>query len=483
MDRCRDLKHRGWLGDAGKAVSIMAKKKPARGTSTGNGAAAAPEWPTASYCLSLTLRNVRCFGDTPQKLDLSDGQGNPARWTVLLGNNGTGKTTILQALASFELVRVGGQQDSEYRTLRAFLRLQNDTLFRSERSPGSIKATLAIGSPLSDAARRYRSHESRWDQGMASPFPTTTATYLDDQQFLRCYGYGASRRLSSTTLGVPEDADATANLFSDDAPLRNAEEWLLRLDYSALKQSSIQEQQSRRLALVKEVLIDILPEVEDIRFTAPTAARPTPTIEFHTPYGWVGLRQLGHGYRTLIAWMVDFASRLVDRSPDSSNPLAAPAVALIDEIDLHLHPIWQRQLMSHLTRCFPNTQFIVTAHSPLIVQAAAEDANIALLRREGDHVVIDDDVDTIRGWRIDQILTSDLFGLPSARPPQFDRDLERRKEILTKSELTKAEERELAELEARIGPLPVGESAEQARALSAIRETIELLQQNQSKAP
>jgi predicted ATP-binding protein involved in virulence len=234
---------------------------------------------------------------------------------------------------------------------------------------------------------------------------------------------------------------------------------------------------------VKELLIDILPEVEDIRFTAPTAARPTPAVEFHTPYGWVGLRQLGHGYRTLIAWMVDFASRLVDRSPDSSNPLAVPAVALIDEIDLHLHPIWQRQLMGHLTRCFPNTQFIVTAHSPLIVQAAAEDANIALLRREGDHVVVDNDLDTIRGWRIDQILTSDLFGLPSARPPQFDRLLERRKEILTQSELTEADERELAELEARIGPLPVGESAEQARALSAIRETIELLQQNQRKAP
>src|SRR5206468_2266596 len=139
------------------------------------------------------------------------------------------------------------------------------------------------------------------------------------------------------------------------------------------------------------------------------------------------------GYRTLIAWMVDFASRLVERYPDSANPLAAPAVALVDEIDLHLHPLWQRQLMRYLTECFSNTQFIVTAHSPLIVQAAAEDANIALLRREDDHVVIDNDVERIRGWRIDQLLTSDLFGLPSARPPQFDALLERHKELMTKS--------------------------------------------------
>jgi transcriptional regulator with XRE-family HTH domain len=125
------------------------------------------------------------------------------------------------------------------------------------------------------------------------------------------------------------------------------------------------------------------------------------------------------GYKTLIAWMVDLASRMFDRYPDSPNPLAEPAVVLIDEIDLHLHPKWQRTLMSYLSERFPNTQFIATAHSPLVVQAAS-DANVVLLRREGDHVVIDNNMKDIHGWRVDQILTSDLFGLESARPPQLD---------------------------------------------------------------
>ena len=71
--------------------------------------------------------------------------------------------------------------------------------------------------------------------------------------------------------------------------------------------------------------------------------------------------------------------------------------------------------MGFLTDRFPNTQFIATAHSPLVAQAAA-DANLAVLHREGDHVVIDNEVDNIRNWRIDQILTSDLFGLRN-RPP------------------------------------------------------------------
>src|SRR4051812_48648529 len=83
----------------------MAKPKPGsekhtandRTPAEGNGAGA-----QASYFLSLSLENVRCFGPR-QTLDLSDGNGKPSRWTVILGNNGTGKTTILQSLLAFRM--------------------------------------------------------------------------------------------------------------------------------------------------------------------------------------------------------------------------------------------------------------------------------------------------------------------------------------------------------------------------------------------
>ena len=202
--------------------------------------------------------------------------------------------------------------------------------------------------------------------------------------------------------------------------LLNAEEWLLRLDYSASKKSKIQGKQKKLLDLVIQVLIKVLPGVDEIRLTQPSEELPTPGVQFRTPYGWVALRQLGFGYRTMIAWIVDLASRMVERYPDSLDPLAEPAVVLVDEIDLHLHPKWQRDLIGFLTDRFPNTQFIATAHSPLIVQAAG-DANIALLKREGDHVVIENNPESIRGWRIDQILTSDLFGLETARPPDIEK--------------------------------------------------------------
>ena len=194
------------------------------------------------------------------------------------------------------------------------------------------------------------------------------------------------------------------------------------------------------------------------------------------------LRQLGYGYRTMIAWMVDFASRMVDRYPDSPDPLAEPAVVLVDEIDLHLHPKWQRELIGFLTERFPNTQFIATAHSPLIVQAAGE-ANIALLRREGDHVVIENDPETIHGWSIDQILTSELYGLKTARPPELEDLLQQRKKLLTQPKLTGADKKKLAEIESRIGSLPTGESFEHAKTLELIQESIELLKSKKAHKP
>ncbi len=285
-----------------------------------------------------------------------------------------------------------------------------------------------------------------------------------------------------SSLGDSEPELESESLFSTNANLRNPEEWLLRLHYS-IKASELQaQQQQKHLDQVKMVLLEILPEVEEIGVVVGTGVNPVSRVEFQTKYGQVPLRQLGYGYQTLIAWIVDFANRMMERYPDSPNPLAEPAVVLVDEIDLHLHPTWQRQLIGHLTKNFPNTQFIATAHSPLVVQAAA-DANIAVLRREGDHVVIDNDAKAIRGWRIDQVLTSDLFGLPTARPPQFDDLLKRRTELRSKGRLTAAEKRELAQVERQIGDLPFAETAQEAEDINLIKETLELLKKDQATKP
>ena len=272
-----------------------------------------------------------------------------------------------------------------------------------------------------------------------------------------------------------EDIDVAITLFDDSSSLLNAEEWLVQADYATkTADDSRVEAAKKRLALVQKLLVNILPDVRRFRFGTSADKHMTPRVEVETPYGWVRITDLSVGYKAAMTWMVDFASRLFDRYPDSPNPLAEPAICLVDEIDLHLHPRWQRELVQKLTETFPNTQFIVTAHSPLIVQAAPN-ANLALLRREGDHVVIDNDVDEIRNWRVDQILTSDLFGLETARPPQIAPALEERRRILSQPDLSDADRKRLGELDSAIGEMPTGETPADIRSLSLLKQAAELL--------
>lgn len=274
--------------------------------------------------------------------------------------------------------------------------------------------------------------------------------------------------MGATALSTSAQSDANTSLFSDDVPLLNAEEWMLRADYAASKSEKLHTYLRERRDQVREALLRLLPNIKDIRVTEPNKEQPVPAVKFMTPYGWVHLQELSLGYKTLIAWTVDLANRMFDRYPDSPNPLAEPAVCLVDEIDLHLHPTWQRKLIGYLTDLFPNTQFIVTAHSPLVVQAAT-DANIVVLRREGDHVVIDNSIESLKGWSVDQILTSDLYGVASERPPEYDDVLAERQRLLSKPELTTNDKRRLRTLEAKVEELPIGETPQDIAAFDLVR--------------
>ncbi|HEV7508292.1 MAG TPA: AAA family ATPase [Thermoanaerobaculia bacterium] len=430
-----------------------------------------PDFP--AYLLDLSIRNVRCFGPEEQTLRLSDSQGRPAQWTVILGDNGVGKTTLLQCLVALEprrqFIRPRGHVISFAERPQVELPTNGGDGWRIYRDlPGetSIRGHLYVGRGLSPAEGPY------WTSEVVVPTSSKRDWAPPDERFfdLRCCGYGATRRMGSAVLNRgPEDP--AASLFLDYVTLIDAEEWLLVEDYARSRGDNGDESE-QRLERIKKVLLDLLPDTEDLRIgdkTRTEAQRSTPSIELKTPYGWVALSDLSLGYRTMIAWAVDLASRLFMLYPQSPNPLAEPAVVLVDEVDLHLHPKWQRELRSHLTERFPNAQFVVTAHSPLVAQAS-ENENIVVLRREGDHVVIDNDVETVRGWRVDQVLTSDLFGLKTARPPEYDDLIADRNALLSKRTLDPQDRAALKRLESQVVELPAGETPEDLEAMQIIRE-------------
>jgi ABC-type multidrug transport system ATPase subunit len=437
-----------------------------------------------AYFLSLSLENVRCFG-SEQTLDLTDEKGNPAQWTVLLGDNGTGKTTLLQAIVGME-PRLGksGANDSQSILTRSFERGGLGKMFQIPREPKvSVSAELCFGDDIHEVNVDERRNSFRLEAGYYN-----TAYYGPKKDFsgsdnFFCVGYGAGREMATGAF-EEKDKSGVESLFDEEMELPNAEEWLLQTDYAA---KSGKEKAHRRLKQIKTVLSHpdsgILPDVDDLHFAEQDGETSPPRVEFHTPYGWVTIDQLSLGYRTMIAWVVDLARRLFKRYPESDNPLAEPAVCLVDEIDLHLHPKWQRKIIDFLSDRFPNTQFIVTAHSPLVVQAA-HDANIALLKRvevdDGDdYVQIHNDMEPVGNLRVDQILTSDLYGLESARPPDLDELLEERRDILAKSELTDEDEARLDEIEERVGDVPAGETKEQREAMAFIKDVADRLDEDE----
>jgi predicted ATP-binding protein involved in virulence len=91
-------------------------------------------------------------------------------------------------------------------------------------------------------------------------------------------------------------------------------------------------------------------------------------------------QQLSDGERGMLALALDLTRRLSQANPDLANPLEGEAIVLIDELDLHLHPQWQRTIVKKLTTTFPNCQFIATTHSPLIIGEVAPE-NIILLEQ------------------------------------------------------------------------------------------------------
>jgi predicted ATPase len=138
--------------------------------------------------------------------------------------------------------------------------------------------------------------------------------------------------------------------------------------------------------------------------------------------------QLSEGYKSILIFVSDLLYRLAKNADESKITTEIKGIVLVDEIDLHLHPKWQRVIIGKLRKIFPNIQFIFTTHSPTIIQGASEDAIIFRVYRnkeDGKTRVSDPyyrkDLDHLM---INTLLTSPLFGLADSRmnPEDVDAD-------------------------------------------------------------
>jgi predicted ATP-binding protein involved in virulence len=130
------------------------------------------------------------------------------------------------------------------------------------------------------------------------------------------------------------------------------------------------------------------------------------------------IEQLSDGYRNLIALILDFARRLAQAHPGWENPLEAPGILMIDEIELHLHPAWQQRVIPDLRAVFPNTQLIVATHSPQVLTTVKRE-QVRFLTTDHTLEPLPDDVGTY-GAESGHVLEA-VFGVQT-RPRTVETD-------------------------------------------------------------
>jgi energy-coupling factor transporter ATP-binding protein EcfA2 len=451
---------------------------------------------TATYFKCLKLEHVRSFG-SEQPLDLTDESGTLARWTLLLGDNGVGKTTLLQCLGWMRPGYEGSQSSKKIGIGPALPGEDNDViegLLRvGKKTDFDISAEICQGSELGKPPRKTFSTTIK-ALFNGRKLKTVVPSWISEASFKKRFGkfnepfiiaYGANRQMGEQNLGKNELEDTITNRLSGVTELYDVIQILTELDYAARAKNSKGKEQ-RLLNTFKYSLTKILPgdmaadaiRIKPGKFIEGEFKRSTVNVKMFS--GLVPIQALSIGYQTMLAWVLDFAWRLSHQYPDSNNPLQEPAIVLIDEIDLHLHPHWQLKVMDTLAEIFTRTQFIASAHSPLMVQSKPT-ANFAVVRQEGTEAVIENEPGTVRGWRVDQILNSDYFSIYTSRDPETQKLYERRDQLTNKPKRSLAEERQLREVEGKILALPVATNPDDIEAMELIREAAQLLKSEKNK--
>jgi len=387
------------------------------------------------YIEKVILKNIRGFEDL--HFDLARGDGTYEGWTVFTGDNGSGKSTLLKAIAvgltgkdtaralqpSFHRWVRDGAGNQEATIQLEIVRCEEDDAFtdpgtrpapkfpakitlRNSVKETSLEVTIPTGKP-----RNYST-------------PQRTIWSLDARGWFSC-GYGPFRRVFGASPEAVRQMVAPATerfvtMFQEAASLAEVDQWLKNLKHKEFEGKAME---TAHLALLMEILRDdLLPNEITVDRVDSDGLWLKDRNGVQLSWG-----EMSEGYRAALALLADVVRHMINtygidelssRDQDGKIFIKRSGVVLIDEIDAHLHPQWQREIGFWLKKHFPKIQFLVTTHSPIVCQAADKNGLFVLPKPGSENPprpLTDEEYRKVVASRPDTILLTPAFGLQNTR--------------------------------------------------------------------
>lgn len=352
--------------------------------------------------------------------------------TCLIGENGTGKSTILRALA---LAVIGhNHKKIDEKAKRGFLKIQGFTENSLIYNEGSIRLEYSIDGDKFYNELKFSTNDNGND-----------ITIVQSGDFQIVYN---KYNLKSLIVGFPQargnDAINHSEFISnkitqphvndllplinnsDDFRLRSFAGWIANLYFDSIKNKENATEPSKEEALIKEAFI-IISKItkKDINFKTVKAVDPPEVwvTTYDSPNG-VPLYMVSQGFKIVIGWIGYLLQRFVNTFP-LSEPKSAfkeNAILILDEVDTSIHPVWQSSFIDILREAFPQTQFIFTTHSPLMIAGLDKEQFVELSIQGNEIVALKNQIDT---WAFTyRDVLQKLFDTVDPKPKKTIEDLE-----------------------------------------------------------
>ena len=388
------------------------------------------------FVSGVQLKNVRCFASL--NLVLGSSHAEPRGWNLILGDNATGKSTLLRSIAM-------GLCDEA--SAAGLLKESDEGYIRR----GETKATIDISLRDPDTpGKKFRiKTEVTREEKRRGIFADKVRqrTYPSGKEFpwemLFVSAYGAGRGVAGTgDISSYSAIDAVYNMFNYSEGLQNPELVIRRL----IAHASGNQLTQRQIFQVLQTAIG----TKEIKLTSNG-------IRVSGPWGeGMPLRDLADGYRSSFLWLTDLVGWALAFDPSRKSTEGIRGIVLLDEIEQHLHARWQRTAIDDLRGFFPNVQFIASTHSPLVASSIGPPLaknvtdRLFVLETSGTEGVKATEHEFMRGLKMDQVLASRAFKYQIQEAPSTEEMLRKVSQIGDAEERTEEEEELFQEIKNKL---------------------------------